>query len=190
MQERRPIAYFSHTLSTIDRQRPIYERELMVVVMAVQRWRPYLLGQKFVVKTDQRALKFLLEQRVIQLQHKKWISKLLGYDFEVVYYAGRDNMVVDALSRMPPGIELGHISAPTLLDVHVIQAEVQVDPKLSKIIQQLLEDSDGVPHYSFQQGVMKYKDRLVVSKSSTLLPFILHTYHDSVFGGHSFFANE
>lgn len=38
----------------------------MVVVLAVQRWRPYLLGRKFVVKTDQHSLKFLLEQRVIQ----------------------------------------------------------------------------------------------------------------------------
>ncbi|KAA0058421.1 ty3-gypsy retroelement transposase [Cucumis melo var. makuwa] len=49
----------------------------------VGRWRPYLLGRKFVVKTDQRSLKFLLEQRVIQPQYQKWIAKLLGYSFEV-----------------------------------------------------------------------------------------------------------
>lgn len=41
-----------------------YEKELVVLVGAVQKWRPYLLGQSFVVKTDQQALKFLLEQRV------------------------------------------------------------------------------------------------------------------------------
>ena len=68
-----------------DRARPVYERELMAVVLAVQRWRPYLLGRTFIVKTDQQSLKFLLEQRVIQPQYQRWIAKFLGYSFEVVY---------------------------------------------------------------------------------------------------------
>ncbi|KAL4026557.1 hypothetical protein IC575_014993 [Cucumis melo] len=62
VQDRRPIAYYSHALALRDRARPVYERELMaVVVLVVQRWRPYLLIGKFKVKTDQRALKFLLD---------------------------------------------------------------------------------------------------------------------------------
>ena len=61
-QSNRPITYFSHTLAVRDRAKLLYERELMEAVMAVQRWRPYLLGKKFVVKTDQKSLKFLLEQ--------------------------------------------------------------------------------------------------------------------------------
>lgn len=56
------IAYFSHTLALRDRAKPVYEGELMEVV---QRWRPYLLGRKFVVKPDQRSLKFLPKQMVI-----------------------------------------------------------------------------------------------------------------------------
>ncbi|KAA0044655.1 reverse transcriptase [Cucumis melo var. makuwa] len=84
-QAKRPIAYFSQTMSTRDRARLVYERELIVVVFAVQKWRPYVLGRKFIMKTGQRSLKFLLEQRVIQPQYQKWIAKLLGYSFEVVY---------------------------------------------------------------------------------------------------------
>lgn len=34
-QKRKQIVYFSHTLSLRDRAKPVYERELMVVVMAV-----------------------------------------------------------------------------------------------------------------------------------------------------------
>lgn len=65
MQKRRPIAYSSHTLSASDWGKPVYESELMALVMAVLRWRPYLLGQKFVVRVDQKALEYLLEQKVI-----------------------------------------------------------------------------------------------------------------------------
>lgn len=72
-QNKRPIAYFSHTLSTRAQLKSVYERELMAIVLAVQRWRPYLLGQKFIVKTDQKALRYLLDQRVVQPQYQKWL---------------------------------------------------------------------------------------------------------------------
>lgn len=71
-----------------------------------------------------------------------------------------------------------------MLDVVVIKEEVQKDPKLHVIVQKLLSDEDSVPNFSLHQGMLKYKDQLVISKSSTLLPSILH---DSVFGERSGF---
>ncbi|KOM50304.1 hypothetical protein LR48_Vigan08g113100 [Vigna angularis] len=98
-QKRRPIAYFSKALSEGTLGKSIYEKELMAVVMAIQHWRPYLLGQRFVVHTDQKSLKFLLEQRMTTQAQQHWIAKLLGYDFEIVYRTGATNKVADALSR-------------------------------------------------------------------------------------------
>lgn len=54
-QNQRSIAYFNHTLSTQVRTKSVYGREMMAVVLAVQRWRPYLLGHRFIVRTDQRV---------------------------------------------------------------------------------------------------------------------------------------
>lgn len=56
-QHKRPIAYFSHTLSTRTQQKSIYERELMAIMLAVQRWRPYLLGAKICSSNGSKGFK-------------------------------------------------------------------------------------------------------------------------------------
>lgn len=56
-QDGKPIAYFSKALSTGSLNKSIYEKGLMALVMAIHHWRPYLLGQRFVVHTDQRSLR-------------------------------------------------------------------------------------------------------------------------------------
>ncbi|KAA0066932.1 MADS-box transcription factor ANR1 [Cucumis melo var. makuwa] len=112
----------------------------MAVVLAVQRWRPYLLGTRFIVRTDQRSLKFLLEQRVIQPQYQRWIAKLLGYAFELVYKPGVENKVADALSRIPSTAQLCSMIAPIFLDLKTIKEEVEEDENLYKIITELLVD--------------------------------------------------
>ena len=65
MQEGKPMAYHSQVLGQRTRQKSTYEKELMAIVMAVLKWRPYLLGRHFIIQTDQWSLKFLLEQRMI-----------------------------------------------------------------------------------------------------------------------------
>lgn len=51
------------------------------------------------VRLDQQSLRYLLDQRLLPLEHLRWISKLMGYDFEVQYKPGAANRVANALSR-------------------------------------------------------------------------------------------
>ncbi|KAL0537842.1 hypothetical protein IC582_026831 [Cucumis melo] len=188
IQNKRPIAFYSHTLANRDRGRPVYERELMAVVLAVQRWRPYLLGNRFVVRTDQKSLKFLLEQRVVQPQYQRWLAKLLGYTFDVEYKPGVENKAADALSRVTPTIQTHTVTTPISLDLQVIKEEVEKDTRLMKIIAGLNSDDDQQDNkFNICNGMLKYKDRLVISQSSKLIPQVLHSYHDSAVGGHSGF---
>lgn len=138
MQVTRPIAYFSQALSARAQAKSIYERELMVVVLSIKKWQHYLLGNKFTVISDQKALKFLIEQREVQ-QFQKWLTILLGYDFEILYQPGLQNKAVDAFSRMPQQVEVMVLTAPTLVDIEVVQQEVEKDEVLQKIITRLKE---------------------------------------------------
>ena len=64
MQDSHPIAYLSKALSPKHQTLSAHEKEFMAVVLAVERWRPYLLGRHFVIKTDHFSLKYLMEQKI------------------------------------------------------------------------------------------------------------------------------
>jgi len=64
MQSNRPIAFLSKALKGKALHMSVYEKELFALVTTIYKWRPYLLGKPFVVRTDQQCLKFLLEQKV------------------------------------------------------------------------------------------------------------------------------
>ncbi|KAL8092142.1 hypothetical protein AgCh_034436 [Apium graveolens] len=55
---------------------------------------------RFTIRTDQEALKHLISQKITTLIQQKWLTKLLGFDYVIEYKGGRDNIVVDPLSRL------------------------------------------------------------------------------------------
>lgn len=63
-QQDRPIAYFSEALKGSAMALSTYDKEMLAIVKAIRKWRQYLLGKPFIVRTDQRSLKYLLEQRI------------------------------------------------------------------------------------------------------------------------------
>nr|GFB52059.1 hypothetical protein [Tanacetum cinerariifolium] len=76
----------------------------------VQKWRPYLLGHQFTVITYQKSLKFMLEHRHMVGEHQRWVSKLLGYDFKILYRPKKENGAADALLRRREELEFAMLS--------------------------------------------------------------------------------
>ncbi|XP_071913952.1 uncharacterized protein [Coffea arabica] len=64
LQHGRPLAFFSKALAPKHQGLSVYEKEMLAIVNAIQKWRPYLLGGHFIIKTDHQSLKYLMEQKI------------------------------------------------------------------------------------------------------------------------------
>ena len=184
MQNQRSIAYFSQALTARQQVKSVYERELMAIVFAIQKWRHYLLGRKFIVRTDQKSLKFLLKQREINMEYQRWLSKILGFDFDIHYKPGLENKAADALSRKDPVLELYAVSVPVSIQLEEVGSEVDKDEELSKLKQEVSRDPQSHPDFSVVQGRLLRPGKLVLPKTSKMIGDILREYHDSKYGGH------
>lgn len=100
-QKGKPIAFFSKALGVKYQALSIYDKEMMAVLLAVKKRHSYVVGRPFVIKTDHQSLKFLSEQQAITPYQQKWVAKMLGYDYSIMYRKGTQNAVADALSRKP-----------------------------------------------------------------------------------------
>ncbi|KAL0337660.1 UNVERIFIED_CONTAM: Transposon Ty3-G Gag-Pol polyprotein [Sesamum calycinum] len=83
MQEGKPIAYLSKALAAKNLGLSTYENEFLALLLAVTKWRHYLQGNHFIIKTDQKSLKHILGQRIDSVLQHKWVAKLLGLSYEV-----------------------------------------------------------------------------------------------------------
>lgn len=105
MQEGRPISFESHPIKWKYLQKSIYEKEMLETLHALKKWWPYLMERHFKVKIDHDSIKHFLEQKLSSKEKQKWVTKMLGYDFEIIYKKGKLNVVADTLSRKDEEVE-------------------------------------------------------------------------------------
>ncbi|PNY00079.1 hypothetical protein L195_g023353, partial [Trifolium pratense] len=95
-----PIAFFSKKMVPRMQKQSAYTRELFAITEAIAKFRHYLLGHKFIIRTDQKSLRSLMDQSLQTPEQQAWLHKFIGYDFTVEYKPGKENIAADALSRV------------------------------------------------------------------------------------------
>nr|GEZ08286.1 hypothetical protein [Tanacetum cinerariifolium] len=164
-QSGHPIAYYSKTLALRHHSLSTYEKELLAVIQALHKWRGYLLDIHFIIKTDYFSLKYLLEQRIATPAQMKWLPKLMGFAYEIVYKKGIENGAADALSR--------------------VDTCSQFDPSLITLIANLQAGKPCSKHYSWSNQQLTRKRKLVVGDDIALRLSLLTHFHGDSTGGHS-----
>ena len=97
------VAFASRSLSTAERKYGATEREGLACVWAVEKWKTFLWGHPFTLRTDHSALETLLSPQAhgrAGMRIARWAARLMVYQFQVKYIKGEDNIVSDCLSRL------------------------------------------------------------------------------------------
>ncbi|KAJ4814811.1 polyprotein [Rhynchospora pubera] len=191
MQGRQPIAYLSKSLGPKSVGLSVYEKEFLALLTAVQKWRHYLMGGTFTIRTDQIALKHLLEQRVNHTMQHKGLCKLMGLDYKIEYKKGVENKVADALSRrseFPLTEEQIEVNAVTELIpnwVDDIKESYEGDVWMHALQESWKKKELDNDKYVRHQGIMRYKNRICVGHNKEWRVKLVKEIHTTSVGGHS-----
>ncbi|KAG8485712.1 hypothetical protein CXB51_019030 [Gossypium anomalum] len=160
------------------------------VIFALKIWRPYLYGERCVLYTDHKSLKYLLTQKELNLRQRRWIELLKDYNCSIEYHPGKANVVADALSHRAVSDLRSMFARLSLYDDGSLLAELQVMPTwVDQIKEKQLKDEYLVTR--FQQvnkgetsefglnskGVLCFRGRICVPKDSDLRQTILKEAH-------------
>jgi transposase InsO family protein len=97
----RVIAYASRKLSKAERKYSVTKQELLAAVVFIKRFRHYLMGRRFKLRTDHASLKWLSNFKETHGQLARWFEVLGMFEFDIEHRAGIRHGNADALSRMP-----------------------------------------------------------------------------------------
>ncbi|XP_042031572.1 uncharacterized protein LOC121778308 [Salvia splendens] len=207
IQDKHPITYFSKKLGPRRRVASTYHKELYAIVEAVQKWRQYLLGREFIIRSDQKSLKDLLQQVVQTPDQYLYIRKLMGHKFCIEYKKGSTNKAADALSRREEGEDhqldtgptescpepdrveqteaafLAAVAQPIPERLQRLREETAELPDLRALVDQI---GEGIApaHLSLVDGLIYFNRRILLSPDSKLKRLLLTEHHCTPIAGH------
>ncbi|VFR01482.1 unnamed protein product [Cuscuta campestris] len=174
---------YSRKLGPRRRAASTYHKELYAIVEAVQKWRQYLLGREFVIRSDQRSLKELLSQVIQTPDQQFYIRKLMGYTFRIEYKSGSSNKAADALSRRKEEGDAAGVFAAYARPIPSILTDIKRENESTPEIQ-AIHAGKASPDYTVQDGVLYYKRRLYIGAASPLRAQFLLEFHSTPLSGH------
>lgn len=177
MQNKHPIVYESRKLNKLEKLYSIYDKEMLAIMHALTKFRQYLVGSRFVVKTDHNNLRYFLGQKDLNDKEQKWISKIQAYDFDIEYVKGKNNVVADALSRRP---KINALSIVTANWKSLLLVEHSKDCFACDLLDGNIQDDK----YKVVNDVIYYKGMIYLTPGSKLKEKIIQFMHDIPLAGH------
>ncbi|KAI3753681.1 hypothetical protein L2E82_25742 [Cichorium intybus] len=162
MQKGRVIAYASRQLKPHEKAYPVHDLELAAVIFALKIWRHYLYGVRFQIYTDHKSLKYLFDQKELNMRQVRWMDLLKDYDCEILYHPGKANVVADALSRKESSIRVvsARMGIVSRLPELIRRCQVEVNDlkkeRMIGYIEKLVENAQGIKTFQGRVWVPRH----------------------------------
>ena len=103
VQNGKPVAFGSKTLTGCQSRYSNIEREMLAVVYGIQRYHTYLYARPFIIFSDQKPLETICAKPIHAAPPRlQWmLLQIQGYNFKVKYRPGDTMVLADTLSRLP-----------------------------------------------------------------------------------------
>jgi hypothetical protein len=95
------VAFFSKKMTPAQCNYPIYDKELLAVVLVLEEWRQYLEASQFSISvlTDHKNLEYLMSTKMLNRRQARWSEFLSSYDFRMTFRTGKSGGKADSLTH-------------------------------------------------------------------------------------------
>ena len=101
IQEEKPVAYASRALTETEIRYSQIEKELPAITFACRKFHDYIYGKEITIETDHQPLITIMKKPLhsAPMRLQKMKLQLQRYNFKLIYKAGKELHIADALSR-------------------------------------------------------------------------------------------
>lgn len=155
----RVIAYMSQKLTVAQIKYTTTEKECLAVIMAVEKFRPYIEGAKFTIITDHASLLWLKNLKDPSGRLSRWALRLQHYDYVLIHRKGKLNVVPDALSRSVETIDL-------ITDNDVDEDYIELSKRINDFPEECpgFKTENGIVYKYVKDNPTEFSWKLVVPK--------------------------
>eukprot|EP00253_Pinus_taeda_P025539 PITA_25539 len=164
MQEGQIVCYESQKLNDHKQNYPMHNLELATIIHTLKMWRHYLLGKRFTLMSIHSVLRYLFDQPNLNVSQARWLDTLSQFDFEIRYIKGKENRVVDSLSRK---VQVNHIATSSY-----------------ELLWDIATGDQDADYRVTIDGLVRFRDKIYVSNYSELKKLILREFHTKPYSGH------
>ena len=209
-----PVAFLSKSLSAVERNYEIHDKEMLAIVRAMEEWRHFLEGAEhpFEVWTDHKNLEYFRTAKKLNRRQARWSLFLARFDFVLHHRPGKSMGKPDALSRradhgtgsndndgitlLSPGffairalegLQVSGEEQHLLQDIRKSIRTEEQDDAISKVVKELKTTRSRTvrsAEWNLDQDVLYFRGKIYVPDYRDLRRRIVSLYHDSRVAGH------
>jgi len=98
-----PVAFYSKSLSLVERNYEIHDKEMLAIIRTLEEWKHFLEGAQHLVEIwmDHQNLEYFMTAKKLNCCQARWSLYLAHFDFKLIHHPGRSMGKPDALSQRP-----------------------------------------------------------------------------------------